>query len=615
MSQFILVTGSSSLSKEWDKFSHSAKKLEESGPASTAEAVKTAMHTAGQLANDVGNIAACWIDQVSGSIVNTLYQARMIAIHASHFAAPIFKVTLVYLLVAAVIYIVATKLYERYTRWKLCHRRHSPEPEMHQGVVKYDTMGPYVEFEYFDKILRVRAEAYAPVQPVTVVPAFRDIVKEKAIPTSTFIKAAAPRFVVELTVGDDARPIGVGSRVQLNGDKSQTYLLTAYHVLDAWWRSDDPVLSNPNDENLSVSLKGRDLEVLDASSGDNLDFILVKIPDSIWSVLRVQAIRMSPELSNKPFNIVLHGRVNGEMCLSKGKVLSLKGTHAFDFEHTASTMPSWSGSPIVSKDMVVGIHTGAHIRKPANVGVYLCWLTPSCVVPESDVYQGKYWRRSDDNDEFGSGRDYSTFRNTVRVRDNVYTVVPSERKAEKKISIDDLFRDGFWADVPFEEEREELPVIWEDSKRALSSTIASPRDLKVKRPPLEDVKQSRGMVSTFSPRLESTSSSKEMNLELPFNSILLEDPESFSEGVSIRRNRKRSKKQADTSQVCANGDGLSGVQQQNSEVCDYKLDALAELITQRVLAKLSSEPVPSIPKQKSPQPLQKKVGKGSPVRH
>ena len=157
--------------------------------------------------------------------------------------------------------------------------------------------------------------------------------------------------------------MGSGSRVKYNG---ATYLLTAAHV----W--------NGRSENLYVIKRGKMIKVesnwkiVRGASHDDLDFMLIDVPQAVWSELHVQAAPMLPLTRNTQVSIT-GGDVSTKLIVSYGEaVIDPKRPHVI--HHKCSTAPRWSGAPIMSKGSIVGIHLGTakpEVNRGCNVALLL----------------------------------------------------------------------------------------------------------------------------------------------------------------------------------------------------------------------------------------------------
>lgn len=174
----------------------------------------------------------------------------------------------------------------------------------------------------------------------------RDKEEEALISTSMVCKVsndAVPACVVVIK-NQDSRVVGMGSRVSVG---KKTFLLTAHHVWDG------------NSTELWLCRNGKkillpdSLEIEVGSSTLGYDSVFVDIPLGVWAKLGVKAAPLKA-LPKQSIVTVYGGDSSESMFCSTGKARYT--TKVGQLEHTASTIKSWSGSPLISKGVVVGIH-------------------------------------------------------------------------------------------------------------------------------------------------------------------------------------------------------------------------------------------------------------------
>jgi len=195
------------------------------------------------------------------------------------------------------------------------------------------------------------------------------MVKESVMTGSRFVPVPWHKGIVQIYSGD--KLVGMGSVVRIKRksilfSSTEQLLLTATHV----WEHNDLSLVGPG--NKMVSLK--DLackEVLDSPS-DQYDFTFVRVPPSVWAVLGVKALDMGMEdtLGSKSA-VELYGPDElGTFCRTNGSMT--EAARPWIMEHTASTRPGWSGTPILSGGLVVGVHCeGSATEGKPNQGVHV----------------------------------------------------------------------------------------------------------------------------------------------------------------------------------------------------------------------------------------------------
>lgn len=225
-------------------------------------------------------------------------------------------------------------------------------------------------------------------------------VKESSILGSTIHSAGKqPRGVVYFTSGD--RVVGHGFRLTTRqGD----FLVTAAHVLQEIKRLNG-VRVNAN--GVSVDFP-RDAPLHTYSGPDCHDQAYLIVRASLWSRLGVKALK--PRAVKPRTSVTVYAMYAGEWKMAIGTVEPNVGK-AFVLKHLCSTHPSFSGTPIVDGDTVLGIHTEGHHHENAGVALLLagimetddpirCWHQRADPLDEDDDYcdednillNGKYIR-------------------------------------------------------------------------------------------------------------------------------------------------------------------------------------------------------------------------------
>nr|UQB76116.1 RNA-dependent RNA polymerase [Flumine sobemo-like virus 4] len=161
-----------------------------------------------------------------------------------------------------------------------------------------------------------------------------------------------PPFLVVLQ-NEAGETKGMGSRVRMRG---KDVLLTSYHVVKS-----SPSLyiaKYSKNEGAGKRINIDPTWSIDFFCADSdVDMIAVNVPARVWSSLGVGVVEAKcPTQARKP--VIVYGAANSsavKSSLGMGQV-----TGAFTGVHTATTVRSWSGSPVVSGGQVIGVHRGAH---------------------------------------------------------------------------------------------------------------------------------------------------------------------------------------------------------------------------------------------------------------
>jgi hypothetical protein len=156
--------------------------------------------------------------------------------------------------------------------------------------------------------------------------------------------------------------VGMGCRVDVNG---RDVLLTATHVLKTL--VDGAAFIGTTQTKVIFEDYW---PVVFASSENDLDLALVDVPAAVWSLLGVRKLQCQNKIHNSDYCKVV-GVKDGVLVQSRGTAIPWK-SKPFYLYHASSTLPSFSGSPLVnSKNQVIGVHLGA--VEGRNYGV--------CVLP------------------------------------------------------------------------------------------------------------------------------------------------------------------------------------------------------------------------------------------
>lgn len=207
-------------------------------------------------------------------------------------------------------------------------------------------------------------------------------VQEMAVSGSRLSPQVLPKSVITIHNQEGVK-IGMGCVVKVPG-KVGLVMLTALHVLKA----------SPNKINISKGAKMCEVAIENKSIyalSKKLDMIALCLNPNIWSVLSVSAAKIGPEISGAA--ITLHG-FNEEAAPSVSYGYMTKGLRAFQVNHTASTLPGWSGTPIFSADKVVGVHLGASPASGNNYGSSV-FFRRMLYSPESSTTTGSMFSEQD----------------------------------------------------------------------------------------------------------------------------------------------------------------------------------------------------------------------------
>lgn len=200
---------------------------------------------------------------------------------------------------------------------------------------------------------------------------------EMSMPNSRPVSCQTPKWLVGIYKDD--RVIGVGSRVRIEGE---TYLLTAAHVLAS--HRDGRIELGKGLLRLPFA---RDWKMVSYSRIMDLDYALVRVPPTVWSLLQVGCIDMGRATAGL---VTIYGYgIDGEVYNSTG---ILEKSKEFRLKHYASTEPGYSGSPLIYNGKVVGVHTGHSADRTHNEATTAAIIMGTMTTLETPFIEGSYKR-------------------------------------------------------------------------------------------------------------------------------------------------------------------------------------------------------------------------------
>lgn len=215
-----------------------------------------------------------------------------------------------------------------------------------------------------------------------------EVVREALQKNSAFYPDQTTPGIVFLLKEDQV--VGVGSRVDLNG---RDVLLTATHVLRE-------LAKEPEKSYVGTTLTKLHLDsewpAIFCSSESDLDLTVLLLPPAVWSSLGVKKLKSTTRVSSSDYVKVV-GMKRSDRVHSKGTMIPWK-SRPFYYYHAASTIPSFSGTPMLGRDnLVKGVHLGRIGGK--NYGVSIKSLTDifgyQREVTSSSEEDSAIWKRTD----------------------------------------------------------------------------------------------------------------------------------------------------------------------------------------------------------------------------
>lgn len=230
---------------------------------------------------------------------------------------------------------------------KLCKsKKTSSSIRMEGGEISFAL--PTIDRKVVDYVLKQLLVALAPPERNV---GRGKVVNESLVAGSEIRPCTLPKYVVTVQCGLDT---GMGSRISYAGVDC---LLTASHVVQSFLNSRDSesiFITGNNGQRVELTSAG--CEVL----FNGFDTCIISVPAVLWSTT-----------ATTRGTIRKHGRYGMLSTVYSAKdggvsSVGISFSHGTVIHHKASTLPGWSGSPLVCNSVIVGIHNGA--GESFNVG-------------------------------------------------------------------------------------------------------------------------------------------------------------------------------------------------------------------------------------------------------
>jgi len=246
------------------------------------------------------------------------------------------------------------------------------------GVVKWDTNGPYIMAYHLGKSLRVNVKSESLVS-LLLKPAI-PVVDETRIADSQVDPMAFHSGTVQFLV--NGKLLGFGFRTTVKG---RSVIVTTCHGLQSLLGK-EVMLAGP-----SGQIKMPPNSIYAKFPG--LDVVCLEFSNVVYTTLGVKSLKIAAPGVGSPIHV--HGYMDGQRVRSIGVIAGLVRKSAARFKHTASTVEGFSGSPVLNTTgQVVGMHLRGNITY--NEAVALNWLVG---FNESDIPDKLMTRLDDLGDE------------------------------------------------------------------------------------------------------------------------------------------------------------------------------------------------------------------------
>jgi hypothetical protein len=223
--------------------------------------------------------------------------------------------------------------------------------------IKYDEHGPYLGYN--------NLRLYSTGQEMTAL-----LTRFQETPLITTVKetllgetydAKLPGFVAAITI--DNMVVGMCSRIKFKG---QPALLTAYHVLET--HSSEKLYIAKGDNKYPID---PNWDMMTYSVSTSLDYCIISVPEKVFSMLGMKEGKLVGNIPLK-MAVTLHGYDQFVEKRSSG-VMTRHEEGRFRVKYEASSLPSWSGTPILGRNgTICGIHTMG--GQTTNYGTVLPFL-------------------------------------------------------------------------------------------------------------------------------------------------------------------------------------------------------------------------------------------------
>jgi len=271
------------------------------------------------------------------------------------------------------------------------------------GKIQFDEKGPFISTgdtkHYIDGMFPMTSAPFSGRRPETVLEG-----------SFLFSCEDMPKCIGQIVVNGEngfSRIVGMFSRISYNG---KDCLLTAYHVLSA---HRGKILCLASERGGEVVTLPFDTKWVAAAMSKKMDVAIIEVPSSIFSVLGIARgeVDAHPHRNTPVFVFGFDGEKKrfGRGMMSKDSGLCVS--------YGASTLPSWSGSPIMdARKRILGVHVAGGVDM--NYGMLIFPLFRRL---ETDYADDEY--KEDDVSEEEADEQYEVEGRkamTIRTRDRFY---------------------------------------------------------------------------------------------------------------------------------------------------------------------------------------------------
>jgi hypothetical protein len=358
--------------------------------------------------------------------------------------------------------------------------------------------------------------------------------------------------------------IGMYSRIKVG---NTTLLATAAHVARQMY---DIPCTEIEHNGKAVSL---DVSWPIFAISHTLDFCFIEVPEVVWSSLGIKSLALGIPAPSGVVSTYGYNEV-GELAVSDGRASSVD---SFFYYHSASTRPSWSGTPLMSAGKVVGMHVKSAPAKHKNVAV----LFQRVVIPTVEYDT----RRKVMQQLRSTDREWRKRADVYYPASNRWTVLGVDHT---DFAVIETYDRDFEEDLSFLDE-EPFSLFDADAKdkrkwydENAGAEITGGSDTQLTRPDFrmspQDLPSFRTLSGSMASETTNGNSGKTTPVRQVKHSNTLEKEESSSEVNSVRKSPpgspklKRTRQLSVESQGSLSGNGLSEVETPSSSPSSSKTE-------------------------------------------
>jgi len=258
--------------------------------------------------------------------------------------------------------------------------------EEYESKLKHDNKGPYAEVDLGYRILKIRiSNEHVAANLVHLLTTF----KQEVVVREMAMEGSPMRYIGENTnvkglvsLRCEGRVHGMASRIKIGDGTAMCLTFHQYNQMRG--------------KIIKIEHAGVEIEhifgdsISFASPTGDFDLCLYQLSEEIWSALGVKALKVdTTQTSSGPIFCYGYSQ-DGKLVQTMGVMTADR--QLFHVRHTATTVPSWSGTPIFNSDkQVVAIHVGYRTKEDENLAVLPVWSFDKST--ESFYQERQHWKK------------------------------------------------------------------------------------------------------------------------------------------------------------------------------------------------------------------------------